>query len=323
MTSNSKRGHDPLFKLFLREPVTARDFLEAHLPEDIRSLVHLDTLRLESGSYVDEELKELHSDILYSVKMAQDVHCLLYCIVEHQSTEDEMMAWRMMKYTIRAMDDHLKKGYKTLPVVVPLLFYHGDVRPYPYSMDWLDCFEQPELARRVLSKPWPLIDVSVLDDDDIKTHRRMALLEMVQRDIRLRDGRELLGRLVQLIQTGLNSREQVEAVLRYTILNGMAGEDIRPYINQLSGAIPEYEELMGTIAQQLKDEGLEEGIQKGIQQGIEQERQASLERERAILERERRTLLDSARALIDNGVSPEVVMKTMGLSREELEQPRH
>ncbi len=175
-------------------------------------------------------------------------------------------------------------------------------------MDWLDCFEQPELARRVLSKPWPLIDVSVLDDDDIKTHRRMALLEMVQRDIRLRDGRELLGRLVQLIQTGLNSREQVEAVLRYTILNGMAGEDIRPYINQLSGDIPEYEELMGTIAQQLEE--------NGVQKGIQQERQASLERER-------RTLLDAARALIDNGVSPEVVMKTMGLSREELEQPRH
>ncbi|HDC2548006.1 TPA: Rpn family recombination-promoting nuclease/putative transposase [Salmonella enterica] len=304
MTSNSKRGHDPLFKLFLREPVTARDFLEAHLPEDIRSLVHLDTLRLESGSYVDEELKELHSDILYSVKMAQDAHCLLYCIVEHQSTEDEMMAWRMMKYTIRAMDDHLKKGYKTLPVVVPLLFYHGDVRPYPYSMDWLDCFEQPELARRVLSKPWPLIDVSVLDDDDIKAHRRMALLEMVQRDIRLRDGRELLERLVQLIQLGLNSREQVEAVLRYTILNGMTGEDIRPYINQLSGDLPEYEELMDTIAQQL------------IRKGAEQERQASLEREH-------RTLLDAARALIDNGVSPEVVMKTMGLSREDLEQPRH
>ncbi|EBY8644299.1 Rpn family recombination-promoting nuclease/putative transposase [Salmonella enterica subsp. enterica] len=319
MTSNSKRGHDPLFKLFLREPETARDFLEAHLPEDIRSLVHLDTLRLESGSYVDEELKELHSDILYSVKMAEDAHCLLYCIVEHQSTEDEMMAWRMTKYTIRAMNDHLKKGYRTLPVVVPLLFYHGDVRPYPYSMDWLDCFEQPELARRVLSKPWPLIDVSVLDDDDIKTHRRMALLEMVQRDIRLRDGRELLGCLVQLIQTGLNSREQVEAVLRYTILNGMAGEDISPYINQLSGDIPEYEDLMDTIAQQL------------IRKGAEQERQASLERERAILEqerqasleRERRTLLDAARALIDNGVSPEVVMKTMGLSREELEQPRH
>lgn len=72
---------------------------------------------------------------------------------------------------------------------------------------------------------------------------------------------------------------------------------------------------MDTIAQQL------------IRKGAEQERQASLERERASLERERqiarKTLLDAARALIDDGVSPEVVMKTMGLSREELEQPRH
>ncbi|EDR2901317.1 Rpn family recombination-promoting nuclease/putative transposase [Salmonella enterica subsp. enterica] len=312
MTSNSKRGHDPLFKLFLREPETARDFLAVHLPQDIRSLVNLDSLKLESGSYVDEQLKEQHSDILYSVKMAQGEQCLFYCVVEHQSTEDEMMAWRMMKYTIRAMSDHLNKGYRTLPVVVPLLFYHGDVRPYPYSMDWLDCFEQPELARRVLSKPWPLIDVSELNDDDIKSHRRMALLEMVQRDIRLRDGKELLARLVQLIQMKLNSREQVEAVLRYTIMNGMTGEDITPYINQLSGDIPEYEDLMGTIAQQLEDKG----IQKGIQQGIEQERQASLERER-------RKLLDAARALLDNGVSLEVVIKSTGLSREELEQFRH
>lgn len=73
---------------------------------------------------------------------------------------------------------------------------------------------------------------------------------------------------------------------------------------------------MGTIAQQLEENGVQKGIQQGIEQGIEQERQASLERER-------RTLLNAVRALIDNGVSPEVVMKTMGLSREELEQPRH
>ncbi|EFS5374382.1 Rpn family recombination-promoting nuclease/putative transposase [Salmonella enterica] len=181
-----------------------------------------------------------------------------------------------------------------------------------YSMDWLDCFEQPELARQVLSKPWPLIDVSELNDDDIKSHRRMALLEMVQRDIRLRDGKELLARLVQLIQMKLNSREQVEAVLRYTILNGMAGEDISSYINQLSGDIPEYEDLMGTIAQQLEDKGIQKGIRQGIQQGIEQERLAA-----------QKKLLETAYALLDNGVSLEVVIKSTGLSRETLEQPRH
>ncbi|END9301907.1 ISNCY family transposase, partial [Salmonella enterica subsp. enterica serovar Newport] len=50
----------------------------------------------------------------------------------------------------------------------------------------------------------------------------------------------------------------------------------------LAGEIPEYKELiMGTIAQQLKEEG--------IQQGIQQERQASLEREQ-------KTLLETAYA---------------------------
>ncbi|EBX1374290.1 hypothetical protein GRZ46_001422 [Salmonella enterica subsp. salamae] len=77
----------------------------------------------------------------------------------------------------------------------------------------------------------------------------------------------------------------------------------------LAGEIPEYKELiMGTIAQQLKEEG--------IQQGIQQERQASLEREQ-------KTLLETAYALLDNGVSLEVVIKSTGLSRETLEQPRH
>ncbi|EKC4151788.1 ISNCY family transposase, partial [Salmonella enterica subsp. enterica] len=51
-------------------------------------------------------------------------------------------------------------------------------------------------------------------------------------------------------------------------------------------------------------------------QGIQQERQASLEREQ-------KTLLQTAWTLLDNGVSLDVVIKSTGLSRETLEQPRH
>lgn len=106
---------------------------------------------------------------------------------------------------------------------------------------------------------------------------------------------------------------QVEAVLCYIIYNGMTSESITPFLYELAGEIPEYKELiMGTIAQQLK----EEGIQQGIQQSIQQERQASLEREQ-------KTLLETAYALLDNGVSLEVVIKSTGLNRETLEQPRH
>ncbi|ELR7719616.1 Rpn family recombination-promoting nuclease/putative transposase [Salmonella enterica] len=302
---HNRPGHDGLFKFFLREPDTARDFLAVHLPADIRAQVRLDTLKLEPGSFVDQTLRELHSDVLYSVETEEGHAGYIYCLLEHQSTADRMMAWRMMRYSMAVMDAHLKKGNDTLPVVVPLLFYQGTVRPYPYSTDWMDCFDAPALAREVYSRPWPLVDVSVMEDSDLQSHRRMALLELVQRDIRHRDAASLLRDVVQLIRLAGNTREQVEAVLCYIIYNGMTNESITPFLYELAGEIPEYKELiMGTIAQQLKEEG--------IQQGIEQERLAAQQK-----------LLETAWALLDNGVSLDVVIKSTGLSRETLEQPRH
>ncbi|EAN5533878.1 Rpn family recombination-promoting nuclease/putative transposase [Salmonella enterica] len=310
---HNRPGHDGLFKLFLREPDTARDFLAVHLPADIRAQVRLDTLKLEPGSFVDQKLRELHSDVLYSVETAEGHAGYIYCLVEHQSTADRMMAWRMMRYSMAVMDAHLKKGNDTLPVVVPLLFYQGTVRPYPYSTDWMDCFDVPALAREVYSRPWPLVDVSVMEDSDLQSHRRMALLELVQRDIRHRDAASLLRDVVQLIRLAGNTREQVEAVLCYIIYNGMTSESITPFLYELAGEIPEYKELiMGTIAQQLKEEGIQLGIQQGIQQGIEQARLVAQQK-----------LLETAYALLDNGVSLDVVIKSTGLSRETLEQPRH
>ncbi|ELH2534305.1 Rpn family recombination-promoting nuclease/putative transposase [Salmonella enterica] len=314
---HNRPGHDGLFKLFLREPDTARDFLAVHLPADIRAQVRLDTLKLEPGSFVDQKLRELHSDVLYSVETAEGHAGYIYCLVEHQSTADRMMAWRMMRYSMAVMDAHLKKGNDTLPVVVPLLFYQGTVRPYPYSTDWMDCFDVPALAREVYSRPWPLVDVSVMEDSDLQSHRRMALLELVQRDIRHRDAASLLRDVVQLIRLAGNTREQVEAVLCYIIYNGMTSESITPFLYELAGEIPEYKELiMGTIAQQLKEEGIQLGLQQGIQQGIEQ----GIEQERLAAQQK---LLETAYALLDNGVSLDVVIKSTGLSREMLEQPRH
>ncbi|EDG9505717.1 Rpn family recombination-promoting nuclease/putative transposase [Salmonella enterica] len=314
---HNRPGHDGLFKLFLREPDTARDFLAVHLPADIRAQVRLDTLKLEPGSFVDQKLRELHSDVLYSVETAEGHAGYIYCLVEHQSTADRMMAWRMMRYSMAVMDAHLKKGNDTLPVVVPLLFYQGTVRPYPYSTDWMDCFDVPALAREVYSRPWPLVDVSVMEDSDLQSHRRMALLELVQRDIRHRDAASLLRDVVQLIRLAGNTREQVEAVLCYIIYNGMTSESITPFLYELAGEIPEYKELiMGAIAQQLKEEGIQLGIQQGIQQGIEQ----GIEQARLVAQQK---LLETAYALLDNGVSLDVVIKSTGLSRETLEQPRH
>ncbi|HBH7918632.1 TPA: Rpn family recombination-promoting nuclease/putative transposase, partial [Vibrio parahaemolyticus] len=47
--------HDGLFKSFLTVPETARDFLDAHLPGHIKQICNLDTLQLQSGSFLEDE----------------------------------------------------------------------------------------------------------------------------------------------------------------------------------------------------------------------------------------------------------------------------
>ncbi|CAK8742636.1 hypothetical protein SODG_005890 [Sodalis praecaptivus] len=70
-------------------------------------------------------MKPYQSDILYSVN-ANGVDGYVYCLIEHQSTPDKLMAWRLMRYCMAAMQRHLEAGHDKLPLVFPVLFYCGE-----------------------------------------------------------------------------------------------------------------------------------------------------------------------------------------------------
>lgn len=115
--------HDAIFKQFLAHQQTARDFLEIHLPPELRKICDLNTLNLESSSFIENDLRAYYSDVLYSLKtQAQDGY--VYALIEHQSSPDKHMAFRLMRYAIAAMQRHLDSGNDKLPLVIPILFYH-------------------------------------------------------------------------------------------------------------------------------------------------------------------------------------------------------
>ena len=60
--------HDATFRQFLTQPDIARDFMEIHLPAELRAVCDLSTLKLESGSFVEDDLRQYFSDVLYSLK---------------------------------------------------------------------------------------------------------------------------------------------------------------------------------------------------------------------------------------------------------------
>jgi predicted transposase/invertase (TIGR01784 family) len=92
-----KPVHDRLFKHTFGNPEHARGELRALVPAAISEQVDWSTLQLEPTDKVDEVLDESVSDLLYSVQINGE-SALLFLLFEHQSKEQPLMAFRLLRY---------------------------------------------------------------------------------------------------------------------------------------------------------------------------------------------------------------------------------
>ncbi|MCU8269245.1 Rpn family recombination-promoting nuclease/putative transposase [Vibrio vulnificus] len=298
--------HDGLFKSFLTVPETAKDFLDIHLPLHIKEICNLDTLQLQPGSFLEEELVPYYSDVLYSMETESGVG-YVYALIEHQSRPDKHMGFRMMRYAIAAMKQHLDAGNETLPLVVPLLFYHGQISPYPYSTNWLDEFEHPEIAKALYSQDFPLVDVTVIPDDEIIQHKRVALLELVQKHVRQRDLLDFTETVVTLLLERLITASQLDSLVEYLLRVGETS-NLEDLMRTLAKQVPEHEEKFMTVAEQLEARGREQGLQQGLQKGRQEGRQ----------EGEQEAKVAIAKKMLAAGLDKALISETTGLTEQEL-----
>jgi len=287
--------HDLTFKQFLHHPTTARDFMQLHLPVWIQDICDFSTLKLESGSFVDDDLRPYFSDILYSLQTTTGKPGYACILIEHQSTPDPHMAFRLLRYAVAAMQRHLNHGHKTLPLVIPVLFYAGKRSPYPFTTRWLDEFDDPTLAKRLYTGAFPLVDVTVIPDEEILTHRSMSALTLLQKHIHCRDLMAIIDKLGWVLNHTLLTGQQLVSLINYFAQSGQA-TDAETFVRNLAHYVPQHKDTLMTIAEQLEQKGMEKGIQKGIEQG------------RLII----------ARTMLQNGMDKALVLKMTGLTDDEL-----
>lgn len=121
-------------------------------------------------------------------------------------------------------------------------------------------FYSPELARRVYNSPFPLVDITITPDDEIMQHRRIAILELLQKHIRQRDLMLLLEQLVTLIDEGYTSGSQLVAMQNYMLQRGHTEQADLFY-----GVLRDREtggESMMTLAQWFEERGRQEERQE-------------------------------------------------------------
>ena len=267
-------AHDKFFKQNLADIQIAKDFFKIHLPKELLNRVNLNTLKICKETYIEDKFKETVSDIVYKVIIDAEYHVYFYLAIEHQSTfkNKDFFAFRLMKYQLSIISNHLKQHPKSkyLPIVFPMMFYHGKKKLSLEKTDFFNLFSNIDLAKRCFLQPFHLIDVSSISDEEIKTHKLVSLLEIVQKHIYDRDYLLLVDQLNEVILNILAISDESHALIYikntlYYIMNKANISDKIRFKKALEKiSIVKDGEFMSTMA----EEYINEGIKKGLQQGI-------------------------------------------------------
>ncbi|SHH24519.1 conserved hypothetical protein (putative transposase or invertase), partial [Thermosyntropha lipolytica DSM 11003] len=92
--------HDRFFKKYLENPRIAGSFLSYILPEGIKKIADLSNLTSNKTGFIDEELKEAYSDLLFKTRLKSGEDLYIYFLIEHKSYFYEHTALQLLKYMV-------------------------------------------------------------------------------------------------------------------------------------------------------------------------------------------------------------------------------
>ncbi len=278
--------HDALFKEAFSKVTHARAMLRDVLPADLSSLVAWSSLKRRPGSFVNEDLREQHTDLLFTAKLgAKDAY--FYLLFEHQSTADRWMLLRLLEYMTRIWREHLAAhpDVSRLPVIVPVVLHHSDTG-WTCATAFEELLDVGDEARAAALPHVPrfqivLDDVSHATDDELRARAVTALGKIVLACFRhARDMRSLLASLkpwseaLSKVRRAPNGMRALGLVLRYMFhaADDMAPGEIRALVDGVLE--PEVAEEFVSLAEKLiaqgHQKGHQEGLQKGLQKGLQE-----------------------------------------------------
>lgn len=268
--------HDALVKAIFARPEHAEGELRRLLAPEIAARIEWPSLSLCSGSFVEETLRGRHSDLLFSVSCAGKNTVLLYLLFEHQSTDDPLMAFRLLRYMVRIWDDHLRNNPRSarLPAILPLVLHHspdGWTSPTDlHALLDLDADTLPLVAAHIPSFRFLLDDLSTETDEALRARAMTALGRLVL--FCLRHGREParfvqeIGRWLGLLaeaRIAPGGREALQLIWRY-IMSVSNPADPQGLVKQFSAVVSKEEEReIMSVADWYEDRGRQEGIKAG------------------------------------------------------------
>lgn len=273
--------HDMLFRSTFGEARHAASLLQAVLPPALTGAVDWASLVRLPGSFVDPELRDHHTDLLFSVAVARQ-RVLVYVLLEHKSAVDRWTAFQLLQYVVRVHEAFRRDNERVahLPPIVPIVVSHGP-RAWraPRSVhELIDLSPLPPAVQKVLSPLQPdlhfvLDDLARMPEEQMRGRGTTAeatltlLVLQFLRQNRQADPVEVVERWLLLwrsIRGDPSSRDVLRSLLSYLVRQL---ETDRERFVQATIRIDENETMGKTLYEKAVEEGRVKGEAKGEAKG--------------------------------------------------------
>jgi hypothetical protein len=173
---------------------------------------------------------------------------------------------------VRIWEKKKQERSKTLPVIIPMIFYHGKTR-WRHPIRFSEYFKAPDDMHSYV----PDFSADFIDAQDITISRAFANSLLQAAVMAFKHSFRGLGKHVwEILLTAAGSSHDprfedfLTALLRYIllVLKGGYEEEVRKAVKAIN--MREVEEAYMTIAEKLRKEGMEKGIEEGLEKGIKE-----------------------------------------------------
>ena len=285
MKNNLNNPHDKLFRAVWSNSENAAGFLKHYLPDKVLQLLDFDTLEIAKDSFIEKELQDYYSDMLYKVSVAGS-SAYIYVLFEHKSYFDKNVHLQLLGYMIKIWQQckkqQQKEQNKSAPasceekfsIVIPILIYHGQ-QSWPKDSAWFSSHifsPVKELSAYIPNFKFELYDLNHLTDEQIKGTIMGRVVMLLFKYAFDPDLLEKLPNILSLMNSLLEKKtglEYFETVLRYLfgIIDNVSVEKIKD-ITEKAISTKKGGKIVMTLAEQLYKEGEIQGISIGEERGI-------------------------------------------------------
>lgn len=308
--------HDKTFKMMFSEKEIAQDVIRVNLPDEIVATLDFSAMELADRSFVSQDLAETFTDVLYRIR-SETHDMFVVFLFEHKSSPDKFALLQVGRYIYDIWEEHLR-GNKEIPVVVPIVFYHG-LAPWNYPTDMRKLVLNYEMLGVYYQEGLPtithqMIDMRTQDEEFIALYNELTqLIVLVFKHIFTE-----IEWLLEILFIHLEKVRQTmtdEQFMYYASALLFYIEQANPQFTEeiLEHKIKELEGrgvVMMSVLERREQRALEKGLAAGKKEG----------RKEGIKEGTEKAQLKTARNFLAMGLDVDLVAKGTGLSRERVKE---